>query len=162
MRNQIVAANTMRAEKPIGLVSRLAIGVSEPMSPIPVCCALIEIDGKVLVAQRPLGKHLAGQWEFPGGKIEPHESPTAAVHREIKEELGCTLTITASLPPVTHAYPEATIQLHPFIAKLSPDSSPPHAYEHVALKWLNRTELAKATLAPADNPVLDSYLKHSA
>jgi 8-oxo-dGTP diphosphatase len=138
------------------------MSVSEAMSPIPVCCALIENNEKVLVAQRPPGKHLAGQWEFPGGKIEPHESPTEALHREIKEELGCTLTITAALPPVIHAYPEATIQLHPFIAELSPDSSPPHAYEHVALKWLNRTELTKATLAPADIPVLDSYLNHSA
>ena len=124
---------------------------------------LLRLDRKRgLIAQRPPEKHLGGQWEFPGGKIEANESPADALHREIKEELGCTLMITASLPPVIHAYPEATIQLHPFIATLSPDSSPPHAYEHVALKWLNRTELAKATLAPADIPVLDSYLKHSA
>ncbi|MBT5900931.1 MAG: (deoxy)nucleoside triphosphate pyrophosphohydrolase [Opitutaceae bacterium] len=129
---------------------------------IPVCCALIEHEDRVLIAQRPLEKHLGGQWEFPGGKMEPDESPTDALHREIKEELGCTLTITAALPPVIHTYPAATIQLHPFIATLSPDSSPPQAYEHVALKWLNRTELAKATLAPADIPVLDSYLTHSA
>lgn len=134
----------------------------ELSSLIPVCCALIEQGDRVLIAQRPLEKHLGGQWEFPGGKIEIDESPADALHREIKEELGCTLTITATLPPVTHAYPEATIQLHPFIATLAPDSSPPHAYEHVALKWLNRTELAKATLAPADIPVLDSYLNHSA
>lgn len=113
----------------------------------------------MLIAQRPLDKHLGGQWEFPGGKIETDESPAEALHREIKEELGCTVTITGSLAPVTHAYPQATIQLHPFIATLTPGSSPPHLYEHVAFKWLNRTELAKATLAPADVPVLVSYFK---
>ena len=109
-----------------------------------------------------MDKHLGGQWEFPGGKIETDEAPVDALHREIKEELGCTLTITATLPPVIHAYPAATIQLHPFIATLAPDSSPPHAYEHVAIKWLDRTELAKATLAPADIPVLDSYFNRPA
>lgn len=134
----------------------------EPSFPIPVCCALIEQEDRVLIAQRPPDKHLGGQWEFPGGKVEPHESPADALHREIREELGCTLTITATLPPVIHSYPTATIQLHPFIASLSADSAPPHAYEHVALKWLNRTELAKATLAPADIPVLASYFNRPA
>jgi len=128
-------------------------------SPIPVCCALIENKGKVLIAQRPLDKHLGGEWEFPGGKIEVGESPTEALHREIKEELGCTLSITGALAPVIHAYPRATIQLHPFIAQLLPDSPAPHPYEHVAFRWLDRTELAKAALAPADLPVLASYLR---
>ena len=132
------------------------------MPPTPVCCALIEKAGKVLVAQRPERKHLALEWEFPGGKIEDDEAPVDALHREIKEELGCTLTITTTLPPVIHAYPTATIQLHPFIATLAPDSPPPHAYEHVAIKWLDRAELAKATLAPADIPVLDSYFNRPA
>ncbi|GAB5559142.1 MAG: hypothetical protein SynsKO_07890 [Synoicihabitans sp.] len=108
-----------------------------------------------------MNKHLAGQWEFPGGKIEPGESPTAAIHREIAEELGCKLIITASLDPVIHAYPNAVIALHPFIASLAPESPAPEAREHLALKWLTRDALAKATLAPADVPVLVSYFDHS-
>ena len=128
------------------------------MTSVPVCCALIEDQGKVMIAQRPTGKHLAGQWEFPGGKIEEDESPVEALHREINEELGCQLTIIAALPPGDHAYPNGNITLHPFVAALAPGSPAPHPHEHAALRWLNREELSIATLAPADLPVLASYL----
>jgi 8-oxo-dGTP diphosphatase len=61
--------------------------------PLPVVAAVIERDGLVLVAQRPPGKHLALKWEFPGGKIEAGETPAAALVREIREELGCTIRV---------------------------------------------------------------------
>ncbi len=128
-------------------------------SPIPVCCALIEKAGRVLIAQRPFDKHLGGLWEFPGGKIEADESPTEALHREISEELGCIVQITTALDPVVHADPRATIELHPFIVRLATESLAPHAREHIALRWLKPTELSKATLAPADVPVVESYLQ---
>lgn len=131
------------------------------MSPVPVCCALIEQDGKVLIAQRPHDKHLGGYWEFPGGKIETGESAVDALHREIQEELGCQLTVTATLPTTTHTYPGSTIELHPFVARLTPESPLPQAYEHVALRWLTPAELAEATLAPADLPVLADYFSNS-
>jgi 8-oxo-dGTP diphosphatase len=125
--------------------------------PIPVCCVLIEHDGRVLIAQRPPGKHLALEWEFPGGKIEAGESPADALHREIEEELGCKLILVRALPTVFHAYPKATVALHPFVASLAPDSPSPEPKEHVALRWLEPDQLASAALAPADVPVLASY-----
>ncbi len=131
----------------------------ECRDPIPVCCVLIEHHGRVLIAQRPPGKHLALAWEFPGGKIEPGESPADALHREIEEELGCKLILGRALPPVFHAYPNATIALHPFVASLAPDSSPPEPKEHVALQWLRPDQLASAALAPADLPIITSYLE---
>jgi 8-oxo-dGTP diphosphatase len=132
----------------------------ECCEPIPVCCVIIEHDGRVLIAQRPPGKHLALQWEFPGGKIETGETPVAALHREIQEELGCQLSITHALPIVNHPYPHATIALHPFVASLRSDSPPPEAKEHVALNWLTPVQLASALLAPADLPVISSYFEY--
>ena len=73
-----------------------------------VACALVDGDGRVLVAQRPEGKAMAGLWEFPGGKVEPHETPEAALIRELKEELSIDVT-AACLAPLSfasHAYAE--------------------------------------------------------
>lgn len=127
--------------------------------PLPVCCALIEQNDRVLVAQRPAHKHLGGEWEFPGGKVENDESPAEALCREITEELGCTIEIVAPLPPVRHDYPNCPIEMYPFVARLTADSATPHPHEHSALKWLDRNELAIAKLAPADIPVIPSYLE---
>ena len=129
--------------------------------PIPVCCALIEHDGKVLIARRPPEKHLGGRWEFPGGKIEYGETPTVALHREITEELGCHLELTTALPPVIHAYPGTTIQLHPFVARLAAGSLAPRALEHTDLRWIDPAEFSTVALAPADIPVVTSYLNLS-
>ena len=71
---------------------------------VPVVCAVIIRDGRVLIAQRPAHKHLALKWEFPGGKVEPGESAEAAIVREIREELGCDFAIGRALPRFTHAY----------------------------------------------------------
>ena len=113
----------------------------------------------MLIAQRPPNKDLALEWEFPGGKIEAGESPTDALHREIEEELGCKLIVSRALPPVFHTYPNTTVALHPFVASLAPDSSPPEPKEHVALRWLRPDQLSSATLAPADVPIITSYLE---
>lgn len=131
------------------------------MECVPVCCALIEDQGRVLIAQRPLDKHLAGEWEFPGGKIEANETPEAALRREIEEELGCHLGQVRPLPPVEYDYGSTRICLFPFVADLAPASPPPQAIEHVAIQWLTREEISTAKLAPADIPVLESYLNLS-
>ncbi len=128
---------------------------------IPVCCVIIEAEGKVLIAQRPSGKHLAGAWEFPGGKIEALETPETALRREIEEELGCVLGTIRPLPPVEHDYGPTHIRLFPFVASLAPTSPSPRAIEHRAIKWLTRSEISTAKLAPADIPVLEYYLTTS-
>ena len=126
--------------------------------PIPVVAAVIEDSaGRVLVAQRPAHKHLALKWEFPGGKIEPGESPVAALVRELREELGIEIEILRALPESTHDYGSVTIAMLPFACRLTPGSADPHAHEHIALRWVTPTELAEVDLAPADWPIVASY-----
>ncbi len=121
-------------------------------------CALIERDGLVLVARRPLDKHLGGLWEFPGGKIEPGETAANALHREIREELGCTLQLGEELGTFEHAYETVTIAMIAFVAALAPSSPPPHPHEHSELRWADATSVAKLALAPADRPIWQAYL----
>ena len=122
--------------------------------PLPVVAAVIERDGLVLVAQRPPGKHLALKWEFPGGKIEAGETPAAALVREIREELGCAISVGEALPACVHAYPSVTILLHAFRCVLEPGSVEPHPHEHAAVRWVNCGELRTLDLAEADLPVV--------
>jgi 8-oxo-dGTP diphosphatase len=119
---------------------------------------VIEHAGRVLLAQRPSDKHLPLKWEFPGGKVEPGEDPAAAVRREIREELGCDITITRELPRFLHDYTRVVIEMIPFVCVLAPGSAAPQALEHLALAWVEPTELATYDLAPADLPVIASYL----
>ena len=130
--------------------------------PVPVVCAVIERDGLVLIAQRPPGKLLPLKWEFPGGKVEPGEDPTAAIVREIREELGCAITITRDLPPFIHDYTTVVIQMIPFVCALPPGSSAPHPHEHVAVAWVAATALRDYDLAAADWPVVAMLLKNNA
>ena len=129
-----------------------------PPSAIPVVCALIERDGRILMAQRPPHKHLGLKWEFPGGKIEPGETVETALHREIREELGCTIDILHALPRTTHAYEKVTIEMIPFVARLAAGSAEPHPHEHVALQWAEPTALASLDLPAADDPIVEAYL----
>jgi 8-oxo-dGTP diphosphatase len=119
-----------------------------------VVAAVIERDGRVLVAQRPPHKHLALKWEFPGGKVEPGEEPAAALVREIKEELGCDVAVGRALPRSTHIYSTITIELIPFCCQLAPRSAEPHPNEHVAVLWATPGELRTLDLAAADWPVV--------
>lgn len=126
-------------------------------APIPVVCAVLEHDGLVLLAQRPADKHLPLKWEFPGGKVEPNESPGAAIVREIREELGCTIMIDRALPRFVHHYPRATIEMIPFVCRLESTSPAPHPHEHVALAWVKAEDLLGYDLAAADIPVIADY-----
>lgn len=127
------------------------------MSAVKVTCALIEEQGKVLVAQRAVGKALAGKWEFPGGKIDSGESPERCLEREIREELGCEIQIGAPLTPVLHEYPGGRIELIPFRCSVS--SGAPAALEHAAIAWEEPDALHDRDLAEADVPVLEEYLE---
>ena len=102
-------------------------------APVPVVCAVLEdTAGRILIAQRPAHKHLGLLWEFPGGKVEPGETPAAALHRELTEELGCTVTITRTLEPFLHDYTRVIIEMFPFVCHLAPGSPAPATLEHLA------------------------------
>ena len=130
-----------------------------PIAPIPVVCALIERDGCLLLAQRPEHKHLPLKWEFPGGKVEAGEDPAAAIIREIREELGCEVVITRTLPGFIHDYKTVVIEMLPFVCTLTSASPSPRALEHVAITWAKPKELSSYDLAAADLPVIGLYQK---
>ena len=125
--------------------------------PVLVVCALIERAGRVLIAQRPEGKHLASKWEFPGGKVETGEEPEAALIREIREELGCEIVLRTRLAASSHAYERGEITLLPFRCTLAAGSAEPHAHEHAALAWVTLDELSNYDLAEADLPIVQSW-----
>lgn len=122
-----------------------------------VVCALIERRGRLLVAQRAPGKSLAGKWEFPGGKIDPGETTSQAIIREIREELGCEVEPLHTLRPSVHAYPTRTITLYPVVCLLR--QGEPMALEHAAVEWVSPLEVQYLDLAEADFPVLADYLR---
>jgi 8-oxo-dGTP diphosphatase len=121
---------------------------------IPVVAAVLLRGGRALVAQRPTGKHLALKWEFPGGKVEPGESPEEALRREIREELGVIIVTGRRLPSVVHQYETTCIELTAYCCSLASLESEPCAHEHAALRWVSLEELKTLDLAPADIPLL--------
>lgn len=130
--------------------------------PIAVTCALLERDGRLLVAQRPPGKKHALKWEFPGGKIEPGETGPEALARELREELGVDVDVGRELPPVTYDYGSALILLRSFLCRLRERKEEPHPHEHVAVRWCTPDEAATLDLAAADVPVLAHYVRERA
>jgi 8-oxo-dGTP diphosphatase len=116
--------------------------------------ALIDIDGRVLLAQRPEGKSLAGLWEFPGGKVEQGETPEAALIRELKEELGID-TWQSCLAPLTfasHGYDSFHL-LMPLFACRKWEGTP-QAREGQVLKWVRPRDMRDYPMPPADLPLI--------
>ena len=109
---------------------------------------LLDTEGRVLLAQRPLGKHLAGFWEFPGGKCEPGEAPLAALTRELQEELGIQLLRAEPLIRVPWRYDERDLLLDAW--RVSSWHGEPLPLEGQPLKWLAPATVDPTTLAPAD------------
>ena len=122
------------------------------MNEIHVVGAAIIQNGEVLCAQRGQEQHLAGLWEFPGGKIEPGESPTAALVREIAEELDCTIEVVDPITTTTHDYEFGVINLTTFYCRLV--SGTPTTSEHANLRWLRPEDLLTIEWAPADTPAV--------
>ncbi len=117
--------------------------------------ALVDPDGRVLIAQRPEGRAMAGLWEFPGGKVEAGESPEAALIRELHEELGIE-TWESCLAPLTfasHAYPEFHLLMPLYVCRKWAGGAP-QPREHVALRWVRPRELAGFPMPPADLPLI--------
>ena len=116
--------------------------------------ALVDTDGRVLLAQRPAGKSMAGLWEFPGGKVDTGETPEAALIRELAEELG--LDVTAScLAPLTfasHSYPDFHLLMPLYVCRKW--SGIPAAREGQRLAWVRPARLADYSMPPADVPLV--------
>jgi len=116
--------------------------------------ALIDADGRVLLAQRPAGKSMAGLWEFPGGKVEQGETPETALIRELHEELGIA-TWQSCLAPLTfasHAYPDFHLLMPLFACRKWEGQPQPH--EGQALKWVRASDLRDYPMPPADIPLI--------
>ena len=122
---------------------------------IHVTCAIIEKDGHVLAAQRGPAMETPSKWEFPGGKIEPHESPEECLRRELLEELDVEIVILRSLDPTIHSYPAFTIMLYPFVCAIAKGKI--KLNEHAAIKWMPARNLHSLDWAEADLPVLAAY-----
>lgn len=116
--------------------------------------ALIDPDGRVLIAQRPEGRSMAGLWEFPGGKVEPGETPEAALIRELGEELGIDTwaSCLAPLSFVSHAYDDFHLLMMLYACRRWQGT--PTAREHLALRWARVGELPRYPMPPADKPLL--------
>lgn len=117
-------------------------------------CALVDTDNRILLAQRPEGKSLAGLWEFPGGKIEQGETPEESLVRELKEELGIT-TQTACLAPLTfasYAYEKFHLLMPLFICRKF--EGIPMPQENQILKWVRPDKLRDYPMPPADEPLI--------
>jgi mutator protein MutT len=118
-----------------------------------VAAAVIDATGRVLIAQRPAGKHLAGGWEFPGGKLEAGEERLAGLARELREELGIThVTTPRPLIRVRHAYPSREVLLDIWV--VTRYRGEPQGLDGQALRWCTQDELATADLLPADKPIV--------
>lgn len=116
--------------------------------------ALIDPDGRVLLAQRPAGKSLAGMWEFPGGKVEPDESPEIALIRELQEELGID-TWASCLAPLTfasHSYPDFHLLMPLFACRKW--NGIPTGQEGQSLAWVRPEHLRNYEMPPADLPLI--------
>jgi 8-oxo-dGTP diphosphatase len=119
-----------------------------------VACALIDPDGRVLLAQRPADKAMGGLWEFPGGKMEPGEAPESALIRELREELGIAVK-EACLAPFTfasHAYTDFHLLMPLYLCRRWEGT--PQPLEHQALKWVRPKDMASYPMPPADLPLL--------
>jgi 8-oxo-dGTP diphosphatase len=127
-------------------------------NPVPtvlvVAAALVDADGRVLIAQRPEGKALAGLWEFPGGKVEPGERPEAALIRELREELGIEVSESCLAPFVftSHAYESFHLLMPLYLCRRW--SGRVERREHAALAWVEPRRMREYPMPPADEPLV--------
>jgi 8-oxo-dGTP diphosphatase len=117
-----------------------------------VAGAVLDRQGRVLIAQRPPGKHLAGSWEFPGGKVEPGETRIDALTRELREELGIEIRDPRPLIQVRHSYSFGDVLIDMWV--VTQYRGEPRSLDGQALRWCLLAELGAADLLPADQPIV--------
>jgi mutator protein MutT len=122
---------------------------------IVVVAAVVERNGRFLVTRRLDGTHLAGCWEFPGGKVHEGETHEAALAREIAEELNAGLSNLRKIFQTAHTYPERTVELHFFRGDMTGDPEPMLGQ---ALRWITREEFASMAFPPADAELIDGLM----
>jgi 8-oxo-dGTP diphosphatase len=119
-----------------------------------VAGGLFDLDGRVLIAQRPHGKSLAGRWEFPGGKLAPGEDPYAGLVRELCEELGVEVRAAHRLMRYPHAYPERTVWLDMWI--VTEWTGTPQSQDGQAFAWVEPRRLDEHDILEADRPIVEA------
>lgn len=126
------------------------------MNRVEVVAAIIVNNGKLLLAQRPPQGDQAGLWEFPGGKIEPGETQQQALQRELHEELGINAQPESYVTSNSHPVNGRLIQLHGWYVPCF--TGTPVNRHHTALVWVTPQEVCQYSLAPADIPILDTFM----
>ena len=121
-------------------------------------CALVDVDGRVLIAERPANKTMAGLWEFPGGKVERGERPEDTLIRELSEELGISVheDCLAPLTFASHAYPEFHLLMPLYVCRKWHGT--PQALEHARIAWVRPNRLREYPMPPADEPLVAHLL----
>jgi 8-oxo-dGTP diphosphatase len=130
----------------------MSVQMSSEIPAVIVSAAVIELDGRFLVTRRLTGTHLAGCWEFPGGKCGPDESPEACLRREIREELDTEVIVGPEVFRTRHSYPDRQLELRFFACALA---GPPRAVLGQEMRWVPRGELKDMTFPPADRELVD-------
>jgi 8-oxo-dGTP diphosphatase len=117
-------------------------------------CALVDVDGRVLIAERPAGKSMAGLWEFPGGKVEADERPEETLIRELREELAIVVSepCLAPLTFASHAYPDFHLLMPLYVCRRWEGSVRPMEGQKVA--WVKPNKLRAYPMPPADEPLI--------
>lgn len=121
-------------------------------TPLPVCAAVIIDQGRILLTRRPDGKKLGGYWEFPGGKVDPGESLTAALVRELREELAIDIEVGRHLATVSHRYPWGEVFIHAFFCRWR--SGTIRHLEVADHAWTSPDDLDSFRILPADAPLI--------
>jgi len=118
-----------------------------------VAAALFDAQGRVLIAERPAGKHMAGWWEFPGGKVAADESDAQALVRELREELGIEARAVVQIMTLSHEYPDRVVDLVLWRATAFGE---PLGLDGQQLKWVACDSLGSERLLPADRPFIEA------
>ncbi|HVC30604.1 MAG TPA: 8-oxo-dGTP diphosphatase MutT [Steroidobacteraceae bacterium] len=122
-----------------------------------VAAALFDASGRVLIAERPAGKHMAGRWEFPGGKVAAGEAEETALARELEEELGIDVIEARPMMRLTHRYPDREVELSLWVVDRY--RGEPRALDGQRLKWVERAQLDRQDILEADRPFVAALVQ---